>query len=62
MIVALLVFHRPNGFFVANNGIELVLVLGTAALGLTLTGPGALALDELLPFERRLRSPARATS
>lgn len=54
MLVAMLVFHAPNGFFVGSNGIELVLVLGACALGLALTGPGALALDHLLPIERRL--------
>ena len=62
VITALLVFHRPNGFFVENNGIELVFVLAAAALGLVLTGPGALALDELLPFERRFRTPERVAS
>jgi putative oxidoreductase len=60
MLVALLVFHRPNGFFAPDNGIELVLVLGACALGLAMTGPGALALDEILPFERRMRAEARA--
>ena len=60
MVVALLVFHLPNGFFAETNGIELVLVLGAAALGLALTGPGALAVDSMLPFERRLRAEARA--
>lgn len=54
MLVALLVFHRPNGFFMASNGIELVLVLGAVSLGLVLTGPGALALDAVLPVQRRL--------
>lgn len=54
MIVALVVVHLPNGFFAANNGVELVLVLGAASLGLVLTGAGALALDSVLPIERRL--------
>ena len=54
MLVALLVFHLPNGFFVANNGVELVLVLGATSLSLVLTGPGALAIDAMLPVERRL--------
>lgn len=53
MVVALLVFHLPNGFFMTSNGIELVLVLGAVSLGLVLTGPGALALDAVLPVERR---------
>ena len=38
----------------ASNGIELVLVLGAVSLGLVLTGPGALALDAVLPVQRRL--------
>ena len=53
MLVALLLVHRPNGFFAGDGGVELVLLLGTAALALALTGPGAPALDNLLPFERR---------
>src|SRR3954451_6531261 len=48
MLVALLVVHRPNGFFVGDGGVELVLVLGAAALALALTGPGALSIDSLL--------------
>jgi putative oxidoreductase len=60
MLVALLLVHRPNGFFVGDGGVELVLLLGTAALALALTGPGALALDTLLPFERRLQEQDRA--
>ena len=55
MLVALLLVHRPNGFFAGDGGVELVLLLGTAALALALTGPGALALDNLLPFERRFQ-------
>jgi putative oxidoreductase len=55
MLVALLLVHRPNGFFAGDGGVELVLLLGTAALALALTGPGALALDTLLPFERRFQ-------
>ena len=59
MLVALLVFHRPNGFFAMDGGIELVLVLAAAALALAITGPGAYAVDNLLPWERRA-TPARA--
>jgi uncharacterized membrane protein YphA (DoxX/SURF4 family) len=58
----LLLVHRPNGFFAGNGGVELVLLLGTGALALALTGPGALALDnlKLLPFERRFQERVRA--
>jgi putative oxidoreductase len=50
MLVALLLVHRPNGFYAGDGGIELVMVLGAAAFALALTGPGALAVDTLLPF------------
>jgi putative oxidoreductase len=60
MLVALMLVHRPNGFFAGNGGVELVLLLGAAALALALTGPGALALDNLLPFERRFQLRDRA--
>lgn len=48
MISAFFIVHVENGFFVANGGFELVLLLGGAALALVLTGPGALALDRLV--------------
>jgi putative oxidoreductase len=60
MLVALMLVHRPNGFFAGDGGVELVLLLGAAALALALTGPGALALDNLLPFERRFQGRDRA--
>jgi putative oxidoreductase len=40
--------HTANGFFVTNGGFEYPAVLGTAAVGLALTGPGALSLDRVL--------------
>jgi putative oxidoreductase len=48
MLVAMLLVHRPNGFYAGDGGIELVLVLGAAALVLAITGPGALAVDTVL--------------
>ena len=60
MLVALLLVHRPNGFFAGDGGVELVLLLGTAALALALTGSGALALDNVLPFERRFQGSDNA--
>ena len=57
VLVALLLVHRPNGFFVGNNGIELVLTLAAASLALVLTGPGALALGTLPPMKRVAAQP-----
>ena len=48
MLVALLVVHLPNGFFVSDNGYELVLVLGAAALAFAITGASSISLDNRL--------------
>ncbi len=56
MLVAMLVVHRPNGFYAGNGGVELVLVLGAAALALALTGPGALAVNHFVPVGGGARS------
>ena len=48
MLVALFVVHLPNGFFVSENGYELVLILGTAALAFAITGASSLSLDNRL--------------
>ncbi|GAA4282660.1 DoxX family protein [Brevibacterium daeguense] len=48
MFGALLLVHLPAGVFVANNGIELVLILGAAALALALVGPGRVSVDQVL--------------
>ena len=45
MLVALLLVHLPNGFFASNGGIELVLVLGVAALAFALTGASSMSVD-----------------
>lgn len=47
MIVAIQTVTRKNGLFSDNAGIEYNLVLITIALGITLTGPGAISLDIL---------------
>jgi putative oxidoreductase len=48
MVVAGMVAHRPNGFFVFRDGYEYVLVLAMAAVALGAGGPGGLALDNTL--------------
>lgn len=58
MLGAILFFHYHQGFFVSPEaaGVELVLALGAAALCLALTGPGALALDDVLRSGRSVRA------
>lgn len=48
MIVAAISVHWRNGLFATENGIELPLLYGTAAVGLALGGPGRYSLDHLL--------------
>lgn len=55
MGVALVTAHLSNGFFAATNGYEYVLTLLAANLALALTGPGALALDNLVWRRREQR-------
>jgi putative oxidoreductase len=45
MLVAGLLAHRPNGFFVFKDGYEYVLVLAVTALALAILGPGRFSLD-----------------
>ena len=48
MVVAMFSVHLKNGFFAANNGIELPFLFAAAALGVVFTGGGRYALDALL--------------
>lgn len=48
MCVAMFSVHVKNGFFAANNGIEMPFLFAAAALGVAFTGGGAYALDALL--------------
>lgn len=45
MLVAALLAHRPNGFFVFRDGYEYVLVLAVVALAAAMLGPGAFSVD-----------------
>lgn len=51
MLVAGLLAHRRNGFFVFKEGYEYVLVLAVAALALGLLGPGWLSVDHAAGIE-----------
>ncbi|WP_054811886.1 DoxX family protein [Nocardia arizonensis] len=51
MLVAGLLAHRRNGFFVFAEGYEYVLVLAVVAVALGLTGPGWLSLDHVADIE-----------
>lgn len=46
--------HRPNGFFITDEGYEYVLVLSTAAATLAALGPGRISADRALGVDRRL--------
>ncbi|MFA1542626.1 DoxX family protein [Actinomadura monticuli] len=46
MLVAGILAHRPNGFFVFKEGYEYVLVLAVASLALALLGPGRWSVDD----------------
>ncbi|WP_194903747.1 DoxX family protein [Catenulispora rubra] len=45
MLIAGLLAHRPNGFFVFKEGFEYVLVLGAVSLALAVLGPGRFSVD-----------------
>jgi putative oxidoreductase len=51
MLIAGLLAHRPNGFFVFRDGYEYVLVLSVVALALATLGPGRFSLDNLAGSE-----------
>jgi putative oxidoreductase len=45
MLIAGLLAHRKNGFFVFRDGYEYVLVLSVTSLALAIVGPGRSSLD-----------------
>ena len=44
-VVALVVVHLPNGFFMSNGGYEFILLLLAATISLMIGGPGKWSLD-----------------
>ena len=48
MLVATLLVHLPNGFFINDGGFEFTLILFAANVSLVLAGPGEAALDRVL--------------
>jgi putative oxidoreductase len=48
MLVAMFSVHVRNGFFAADNGIELPFLYAVAAVGIALAGGGSISLDGLL--------------
>lgn len=58
MAVAGHTVHRPNGFFVVDEGWEYVALVGAASVALSSLGAGRLSVDRLLGLDR-WGSPAR---
>ncbi len=48
MLVAMLLVHLKNGFFIYNNGYEYTLVLLTTLVVIALAGPGPWAVDRFI--------------
>ncbi|MGW3285838.1 DoxX family protein [Streptomyces sp. NPDC001002] len=46
MLIAGLLAHRPNGFFVFKEGYEYVLTLAVLSVALAVLGPGDVSVDE----------------
>jgi putative oxidoreductase len=51
MLIAGLLAHRSNGFFVFREGYEYVLVLSVISLALAVLGPGRFSLDNAVGSE-----------
>lgn len=51
MLVAALLAHRKNGFFVMRDGYEYVLVLGVVSVVIGILGPGWLSVDHAAGIE-----------
>jgi putative oxidoreductase len=60
MAVAGHTVHRPNGFFVVEEGYEYVGNLATASVALAALGPGRFSVDRALGLDDRGTGPRRA--
>ncbi|HSY15996.1 MAG TPA: DoxX family protein [Jatrophihabitantaceae bacterium] len=60
MAVAGHTVHKPNGFFITDEGYEYVMVIGVAAVALGALGPGRLSVDRLLGLHDRGTGVGRA--
>jgi putative oxidoreductase len=54
MLVAALTVHIDKGFFVADGGYELVLLLGVASLAIAIAGAGRFSVDATLRLAQRV--------
>jgi|SRR5215211_9245755 len=55
MLADIMIFHPPHGFVVADTGFEYALLRLAASVTLALSGPGKVALDNVLVIRRGLR-------
>jgi putative oxidoreductase len=62
MLVAFVTVHAGKGFFVADGGYELVMLLGFASVGIAATGAGRLSLDAALKLPERVMGSGRTTA
>src|SRR3954454_22070826 len=60
MAVAGHTVHRPNGFFVVEEGYEYVVNLGAASVALAALGPGRFSVDRALGLDEWGTGPRRA--
>ncbi|MDT7572518.1 MAG: putative oxidoreductase [Actinomycetota bacterium] len=51
MVVAGVVAHRPNGFFIFREGYEYVLMIAVVAVAIAIAGPGSASIDSAADIE-----------